>query len=51
MAVKEYKIVEARKKDAEEVMNTMAKQGWEVVSMSYWYQWRIRLLITFSKEV
>ncbi len=49
--MKEYKIVEATKKDAENVMNTMAKDGWEVVSVTYWSYWTVKLLITFSRTV
>ena len=51
MSVKEYRVVETKKKNAERVMNDMAKQGWEVVSLTYWNMWKISLLITFSKEV
>lgn len=42
--MKEYKVVETRKKKAEALMNEMAAQGWEVVSMTYW-----TLLITFAR--
>ncbi len=49
--MKEYKIVETSKKNAEAVMNTMAKDGWEVVSMTYWSYWTTKLLITFSRIV
>lgn len=49
--MKEYKVVETTKHGAEKLMNDMAKQGWEVVSMTYWNMWKIGLLITFSKEV
>ena len=48
--MKEYKIVETTKKKAEQVMNDMSSQGWEVVSMTYWNSWKIGLLITFSRE-
>ncbi|MBQ9329867.1 MAG: DUF4177 domain-containing protein [Oscillibacter sp.] len=48
--MKEYKIVETTKKQAEQVMNDMARQGWEVVSMSYWSYWKISLLIVFARE-
>ena len=44
----EYKVVKASEKDAERVMNDMAKQGWEVVSTVCW---GIYVVITFSKEV
>ena len=49
--MKEYKIIESNKKNAEQVMNDMAKQGWEVVSLTYWNMWKVNLMITFSKEV
>lgn len=51
--MKEYMVVElpARQKNsAEKVMNDMASQGWEVVSMTYWSYWKTSLLITFSRE-
>ena len=47
---KTYKIVETRKSHAEQLMNDMAAQGWQVVSVSYWSYWTIRLLITFVRE-
>lgn len=46
--MKEYKVVEVRRPKAEDIMNDMAKQGWEVVSTVCW---GIYLVITFSKEV
>jgi len=48
--MKEYKVLETSKNAAERLMNDMAKQGGEVVSMTYWSMWKISLLITFSKE-
>ena len=48
--MKEYKMVETRKKQAEKLMNDMAKEGWEVVSTSYWSMLTISLLITFARE-
>lgn len=48
--MKEYKVMEARKSQAEQLMNDMARQGWEVVSVTYWSYWTIRLLITFARE-
>ncbi len=48
--MKEYKIVEAdNKREAERLMNEMAADGWEVVSLSYWSRWKLCLLITFSR--
>ena len=49
--MKVYKVIEARRKNAEKLMNEMVGQGWEVVSTSLWRKllsWS--LLITFSKE-
>ena len=48
--MKEYKVVESSKGNAEKIMNDMARQGWEVVSVTYWSCWKISLLITFSRE-
>ena len=48
--MREYKIVEVKKRDAEKTMNAMAAQGWEVVSMTYWNYWKVCLMIVFSKE-
>ena len=49
--MKEYRIVESRKGNAEKIMNDMARQGWEVVSVAYWSYFNISLLITFSREI
>ena len=49
--MKEYKVLETSKKNAEKLMNDMAKQGWEVVSVTYWSMRTIGLLITFSRDV
>lgn len=48
--MKEYKVMETSKNRAEKLMNEMAAQGWEVVSMTYWNMWKICLLITFSRD-
>ena len=48
--MKEYKIIEVKKSEAEEMMNKMAKEGWEVVSVNYWSMWKISLMITFARE-
>lgn len=48
--MKEYKIIETKKRKAAQVMNDMSLQGWEVVCMTYWYYWKFRVLITFSRE-
>ena len=47
--MKEYKIIETTKNKAEEVMNDMAKLGWEVVSVNFWNMWEVSLMITFSR--
>jgi len=49
--MKQYKVVETPKRRAEQVMNDMAREGWEVVSVTYWNGWKLCLLITFSKEI
>ncbi|MDY3829841.1 MAG: DUF4177 domain-containing protein [Erysipelotrichaceae bacterium] len=33
--MKEYKVIETKKNQAETIMNEMATQGWEVVSVTY----------------
>ena len=48
--MKEYKVIESSKKKAEQLMNDMAKQGWEVVSVTYWNNFTLCLLITFVRE-
>lgn len=48
----EYKVMEARNhKEAEEVMNTHAKEGWRVISNTYWSSFKVVLIITFEREV
>lgn len=47
--MKEYKVIEAKKREAERIMNDMALAGWEVVSVTYWSYWQTCLLITFSR--
>ena len=48
--MKEYKVVKASEKDAERVMNDMARLGWEVVTVTYWSYWWVHVLITFVKD-
>lgn len=48
--MKEYKIIETKKNQVEKVMNEMAAESWEVVSMTYWNMWKVSLLITFSRD-
>lgn len=49
--MKEYRMLEAGKEEAEALMNRMAREGWEVVSVTYWNNWKLCLLITFSREI
>ncbi len=48
--MKEYKVIKTSKRLAEYRMNEMAKQGWEVVSVTYWITWWPYLLITLSRD-
>ena len=49
--MKEYKVIETTKRNAEQLMNEMMQQGWEVVSMTCWRKLvSFSLLITFSKD-
>ena len=48
--MKEYKMIKTPQKDAERVMNEMAREGWEVVTVTYFSYWWVSLLITFSRE-
>ncbi|MBR4702661.1 MAG: DUF4177 domain-containing protein [Oscillospiraceae bacterium] len=51
--MKEYKVIEVKfknKNKVEEIMNDMAKLGWELTCMSYWSGWSTGLLIAFSRE-
>lgn len=48
----EYKVVKVKnEKVAEETMNKMAKEGWRVVSTTYWTNWGVAIIITFEREV
>lgn len=49
--MKEYRMLETRKGEAEALMNRMAREGWEVVGVTYWSAWKLCLLITFSREL
>ena len=44
-------MLETRKGEAEALMNRMAREGWDVVSATYWSAWKLCLLITFSREL
>lgn len=49
--MREYKMIETSKRNAEKLMNEMTKQGWEVVSTSLWRKLlTYSVLVTFSKE-
>ncbi len=48
--MKQYMMIETRKRDAQTLMNNMAAEGWEVVTVTHWICWRISLLITFVRE-
>ena len=48
--MKEYKMIECQKAEAEMNMNVMAAQGWELHSVSYWTKWNVCLLLTFERE-
>ena len=48
----EYKVILAKSADeAERLMNKMSKDGWRVISTSYWYKWSNGLMITFEREI
>ena len=48
----EYKVIEAKNsKEAEEIMNRMAKDGWRVISNTYWMNFKAILIITFEREI
>ena len=42
--MKEYRMLETRKGEAEALMNRMAREGWEVVGVIYWSAWKLCLL-------
>lgn len=47
----EYKVVEAKNaKDAEAQMNKYAREGWRVISNTYWANFKAELIITFERE-
>ncbi|MBW4258505.1 DUF4177 domain-containing protein [Methanobacterium sp. YSL] len=49
--MKEYKVVEAKNAvEAEKIMNTLAKEGWRVISNTYWTNFTVRLIITFERD-
>ena len=48
--MKEYKMMQTSKKEAEALMNKMAAEGWNVTSVTYWSYWWTSLLITFERD-
>ena len=49
--MKEYKVVEAKNaKDAENIMNEYAAEGWRVISNTYWVNFKAILIITFERD-
>lgn len=50
--MKQYKVLEAKNsKEAEDIMNKMAQEGWSVISTVYWMNFKAILIITFEKEI
>ncbi len=48
--MKEYRVIKASEKDAEMIMNQMARDGWVVKQVTYWSYWWIHVLITFERD-
>ena len=49
--MKEYKVIDTKKDKTEAVMNEMVRQGWEVVSTTYYHGgWSPVIMITFVRE-
>ena len=48
--MREYRMIKCGEKDAERVMNEMAREGWRVVSVTYWSYWWVHLMVTFERE-
>ena len=50
--MKEYRVIKAKnEQDAERIMNDMARQGWEVVTVTFWHYVGAHVLITFTREI
>ncbi len=49
--MKEYRVIKASEKDAEWIMNQMARDGWAVKQVTYWSYWWIHILITFERDI
>ena len=49
--MKIYRVEEAKNaKEAEVIMNRLAREGWRVVSTAYWLNFKAELIITFERE-
>ncbi|MBQ9510961.1 MAG: DUF4177 domain-containing protein [Clostridia bacterium] len=47
----EYRVIEARNHvEAEELMNKMANDGWRVVEVVFWTNFKTCLIITLERE-
>ena len=49
--MKEYRMIKVSEKEAEFVMNQMAREGWKVTAVTYWSYWWVHLLITFERDI
>ncbi len=55
--MKEYRVIDVKKEktneNVEKIMNSMAKEGWEVINIQQdpLSKWNTQLIITFSREV
>lgn len=50
--MKQYKVIEAKNSaEAEQIMNEMAKDGWRVISNTFWQNFKAILIITFEKDI
>ncbi len=48
--MKEYKVVRTTLKKMENMMNETAKEGWEVVTVTYYSAFTTDLVVTFERE-
>lgn len=46
-----YKVMQTKPGDAEDIMNQYADDGYEVVSTTYWFNFKVCMVITFKKEI
>ena len=49
--MKEYRVIKVSEKEAEAVMNRMARDGWKVTAVTYWSYWWVHLLVTFERDI